>query len=1172
MHSSQRPAHLRPSRSKGLPGSAAQRRSRPSRPSRHIHTHISPAVSAKPAQTAPFRPARQFASTLSSPNELDSADEEEEYVVDDSLQGFKPVGLSSSQKNNTSTYGYLFGEIFRHLPMKSMIKQNPDLLSMKPTKIQHRLRELSQIVLHPAFYDNYFERFIRPDAVARKLIPATAPQYGTLPRPVQQYWDAKRANDTPRAFAVVDAELEQERAAAAAAAAVGSASTSATTTTTTTTSKAKSSKKQKAAAAAAVQPTREERIVEYKAAIQQYQTLHAAPYHPLVLHVFQHYPLVVRRRELDTVLPTIVQLFQQFEDQPVVDDGDDVDQEHKQGDELAAADADAAATASAAARTGFKNHLPHLASLREFADTRGVLDPYAILGRNPTLFSLDLTNRVQEKLTSMTSTMCQFLNSFDPHDISVSKRASSSSSIYSQQDIAFARDLVLRLVLEQPEILRANVNVLFPKRLRFLQLTCLFQSRDEFVSMLMAFPRVLSPKLLPGKLQRLALLRMKPPHFQHIQPADVRQLGYEAQFAAQMVQKLSELTPFESISAQQLLHPDAASLTVSPQMLEAQDEAYAQYNKAWSDVLTLEQKCQAVKLLSLMHNKSFGLLFPAYTNARRAQTATTPRHRRSGLSHPDKIISHLTHEYDKTPDQRADLENKQLEQEMLLLQYQEKQLETVIHAYNTAQLRAATRDDDAAVAAPTKQKQSLALDAPDDIPQQDSPSLDDDNNHRVVRADDIRAITSRQEYDEAVERLSTVRSQLRVVGNLPAFSPEDELDAYDEEEYSSQLQEQGLLDGEPVGPLDSDHDDHPSYVFRNGALHYDSDLPPVLSGRRKELDTGVPDAFEREMFDQSIRGTDSSTLEQAQVPHQRDFADSMLTARTKQHPTREMTPLTRKNTPGINAEDELFDRSEKKILQRDGSRLREKRYEQVGKMQHGHGLASALAYAEKHPHAITKALLDEVSATAHEDVLTRDEYPHILQALAKHRHEKAAAGDDKSATGAVRSIVETMGGGSGEHSDLTNAQVQKYIHKNKLQKTHKQRAQHDALQYEEHLHDEMEFYSNRNDDDEAQQDVIESSQRLAQLTPEQREALELHQHPEEVIFYDDIDNILDETMNDAKHQVAEQLEQRRGDAHQVDGAQTAQHKQSGGKQRKQRLTDFQKQWLGSTHPNDRPFM
>lgn len=233
----------------------------------------------------------------------------------------------------------------------------------------------------------------------------------------------------------------------------------------------------------------------------------SAPFHPLVRHVVLRHPEILRRRD-----------FQEAVDQLAI---------------------------------LFPNH-----------------DVLEIIGRYPPILTLDLTNRVKQKLFYLT-------NIFENPDH------------------------VTALLAAQPDILHVKTEMLAPRRMDALA-DYLGLSNDQVLAFVRDFPRFISPTLPARDVQRLAVFRMAAPSLQ-VDPAAAQRLKRDANAARDLASKLGALTAAPS----------------------------GETTGAWRDHFpTPRALLKAVKMVVLAKDSVFRELFPAFAAARRG--AHAQREQRAG--------------------------------------------------------------------------------------------------------------------------------------------------------------------------------------------------------------------------------------------------------------------------------------------------------------------------------------------------------------------------------------------------------------------------------------------------------------------------------------------------------------------------------------------------------------
>jgi hypothetical protein len=369
---------------------------------------------------------------------------------------------------------------YSYLRIRKMAKTNPDLIAMNENKLNTRLQQLSKIVLHPSFYTAYSSRYV----FRKHQIPSTVPEDSVMNDKMNKYLE-KKAIDLKSGKNEPNQEIEKS--------------------------------------------------------IKNYKKLHQYPFHPLVLHVFEKYPLILRRKHIEDTPALIENIFSTIQSEgaeslykDIGDYDDDVGYSPNQSLKLNFDDDDYFNQNN----TNFDNFNDDFSTKKKQSKKKSQIDAYEILGKFPKLLEFDLTNRIHEKLNSFTTIICAFL----------AQDQLNHNNLYTREDISQAQQIVFEFIISQPDILKANIHNIIPKRLNFIQKACLFSSAKETLEYLSKNPRLLSPTINPSNIQRLSLLRLKPPRFDHITTENLQNLGFEAQFALDMLKKLVALTPYPELS------------------------------------------------------------------------------------------------------------------------------------------------------------------------------------------------------------------------------------------------------------------------------------------------------------------------------------------------------------------------------------------------------------------------------------------------------------------------------------------------------------------------------------------------------------------------------------------------------------------------------------------------
>lgn len=415
---------------------------------------------------------------------------------------------------------------YSYLRIKKMATLNPDLLEMNENKLHQRLQQLSQIVLHPDFYTNYAQRHV----YKKHNIPQEPPAHSLVSPQLDAYLLNKKS-ELAQGINNNDDEFEKQHRA--------------------------------------------------------YKKLHQSPYHPMVTHVLERFPLILRRKNIHTTPQIISEIFSTLN---YSTDGDDI--------------------------VDGESYQAHVARESKLLKDNGApkINPHAILGKYPSLLTLDLTNKIHEKIDQFTSHLLNFLTSHG--------NQSGGDQRFTNQEIQHCHQAALKIILEQPDILHSNITALIPKRLQFIHQSVLLPTaRDTLNEVILANPRLLSPNLKSSHLQRLALLRLKPPRFDHITAHDLQGLGYEADFALDMIAKLQQKLPhnypqFTAFPAGKRRGKVTKALTLEE--LNAMEQVFDEYDQCWAQLLgSVAEKNETIKILTLMHQKTFHLLFNEFSTARK---------------------------------------------------------------------------------------------------------------------------------------------------------------------------------------------------------------------------------------------------------------------------------------------------------------------------------------------------------------------------------------------------------------------------------------------------------------------------------------------------------------------------------------------------------------------------
>eukprot|EP00461_Guttulinopsis_vulgaris_P002641 UN02642 len=207
---------------------------------------------------------------------------------------------------------------------------------MNENKLKDRLNQLSQIVLHPAFYNTYQQRHV----YKKHNIPQQPPEHSVITESLSQYLIEKKQ------------KLKQ-----------------------------------------GINDNDENYEKQHRA----FKKLHQYPYHPMVLHVFEKYPLILRRKNILSTPDLIREVFSSVN---YDSDDDNISSDGEQ---------------DLANGTLYDDKFQKMV---DGGNGKGLKDinPYELLGKYPTLLTLDLTNKIHEKIDQLTSHILNFLgNTSNPH-------------------------------------------------------------------------------------------------------------------------------------------------------------------------------------------------------------------------------------------------------------------------------------------------------------------------------------------------------------------------------------------------------------------------------------------------------------------------------------------------------------------------------------------------------------------------------------------------------------------------------------------------------------------------------------------------------------------------------------------------------------------------------------